>query len=629
MIDHLLPYYERELRYINLLTQEFARIHPDAAQRLGLEATGSSDPYVQRLLQTFALLAGRTHAKIEDEYPEVTDGLLQYLYPHFLAPIPSMALLQFEADPARVQIPQGFTIPRGSLVDVATEPMVCKFRMAYPVTLWPIRLNNASFRAPPFPPGLKPPAGTVAAVRLELESIGDLTFSQLQIQALRFFLHGDPQIIPDLYEIILNHASQVVLAPEKTQAPIVLAPKRCLHLVGFHRDEGLLPYQDNARMGYRLLTEFFTFPAKFQFIDLGATPSQGGAGGSGSDPPLHTHLARGGFGRKLDVFIFCNKTLKALEQGVDTETFRLGCVPVVNLFDKTAEPITLKPFQPEYPIVGDRMSPQSVEVYSVTNVSSSDPTTNRTMQFPAFYGLEHLHGMYGSGVFWYTTRRRSLRENDQATDVYLSLVNLQFEPRWPKAENLQVQITCTNRDMPLRIASASQPLAWNLELPAPIQRTNCLRLPTPPLRPAARTGGAWELIAHLSPSHLSLQEGGMGTVALRDILRLYDFSDPAAGQKHLKDQAQQIIEGLLDVRYRRVLGRVPTDPMRGLCRGIEVTVQLDPDKFPSRGAFLFAAVLERFLGLYATTNAFTELIVRSPQALIKKWPARTGEIPLV
>jgi type VI secretion system protein ImpG len=625
MIDHLLPYYERELRYINLLTQEFARQHPAAAQRLGLEATGSSDPYVQRLLQTFALLAGRTHAKIEDEFPEVTDGLLQYLYPHFLAPIPSMALLQFESDPARVQIPVGFTINRGSLVDVATEPVACKFRTAYPVTLWPVRLRSATFRAPPFPPGLQPPAGTVAAVRLELESVGDLTFSQLQIPFLRLFLHGDPQIIPDLYEILLNHATQVVLVPEKpgpAKPPIVLSAARCLHLVGFGRDEGLLPYQDNARMGYRLLTEFFTFPAKFQFIDLGA---QAG----GNEPALHSHLVRGGFGKKLEIFIFCNKTMKAIEQGVDTETFRLGCAPVVNLFERAAEPITLKPLQPEYPIVGDRMSPQSIEVYSVNTVSSSDPSLNRTTQFPAFYGLEHLHGMYGSGIFWYTTRRRSLRENDQATDVFLSLVNLQFESRWPKDEYLQVQITATNRDVPLRIASASQPPGWNLELPAPIQRINCLRLPTPPLRPAARTGGAWELIAHLSPSHLSLQEGGPGTIALRDILRLYDFSDPAAGQKHLKDQAQQIIEGLLDVRYRRVLGRVPSDPSRGLCRGVEVTVQLDPTKFPSRGAFLFAAVLERFLGLYATTNAFTELIVKSPEGLIKKWPARTGEIPLV
>jgi type VI secretion system protein ImpG len=62
---------------------------------------------------------------------------------------------------------------------------------------------------------------------------------------------------------------------------------------------------------------------------------------------------------------------------------------------------------------------------------------------------------------------------------------------------------------------------------------------------------------------------------------------------------------------------------------VEVTVELDPTKFPQRGAYLFAAVLECFFGLYATSNAFTELIFKTPQAFVKKWPARTGEIPLL
>ena len=615
MIDHLFPYYERELRYLNLLTQEFAHRHPNAAQRLGLEATGSSDPYVERLLETFALLAGRTHAKIDDEYPELTDALLQYLYPHFLAPIPSMAMMQFDMDPTRVQLPAGFSIPAGSTVEAATEP-TCKYRTAYPMTLWPIRLRRASFRAPPFPPGLQPPDGAVAAVHLELECAGELSFAQLQMEALRFFLAGDPQMIPDLYEVLLNHALQVAFVPERTgaaRAPIVLPPSACLRPVGFGRDEGLLPYPESARMGYRLLTEFFAFPMKFQFIDLGGWRELAGT-------PL---------GHKCAVFIFCSKTLKTLEQGVDTETFRLDCVPVVNLFERTAEPIVLETRQPEYRIVADRMAPQAVEVYAVTNVSSADPAENRVTQYPPCYALEHPQGTRGRGMFWYTTRQRSLAENDSGTEVSLALVNLDFESRWPADELLQVQVLCTNRDLPLRIAGASQPVAWNLQLPAPVNGVTCLAPPSPPLRPAARPGGAWELIAHLSPSPLSLQEGPAGRAALRDILRLYDFSDPAAGQKHLKDQAQQIIEGLLEVSCRRVLGRVPSDPGRGLCRGVEVTVQLEPSKFPARGAFLFAAVLERFLGVYATTNSFTELLVNTPRAVIKKWPARTGEIPLL
>jgi type VI secretion system protein ImpG len=616
MIDHLFPYYERELRYINLLAQEFARRHPNVAQRLGLEATGSSDPYVERLLETFALLAGRTQAKIEDEFPELTDALLQFLYPHFLAPIPSMAVVQFDVDPTRVQLPGGFPVPAGSMLDVATEPVACRYRTAYPMTLWPIRVQRAGFRVPPFPAGLQPPRGTAAALHLELECVGEMSFDQLQVDALRLMLAGEPQMVPELYEVLLNHALEVIFLPERgvTPArPITLAPSACLRPVGFDRHEGLLPYPQSARMGYRLLTEFFTFPMKFHFIDLTGWRRLSG-----------TRL-----GHRCTVLIFCDKTLKSLETSVATDTLRLNCVPVVNLFERTAEPIALTTRQPDYRIVADRTAPQSVEVYSVSSVSSSDPAENRTTEYPPFFALAHPQGTRGRGIFWYTTRRRSLTESDSGTEMYLALVNLHFESRWPADELLQVQVLCTNRDVPLRIATASQPIAWSLQLPAPVNRVRCLRPPSPPLRPALRRGGAWEIISHLSPSPLSLQEGAGGRTALRDILRLYDFSDPAAGQKHLKDQAQQIVEGLLDVRYRRVLGRVPSDPTRGLCRGVEVTVQLDDTRFPGRGAFLFASVLDCFLGLYATTNSFTELIATTPESAIKKWPARTGEIPLV
>lgn len=616
MIDHLFPYYERELRYLNLLTQEFAQRHPKAAQRLGLEATGSSDPYVQRLLETSALFAGRAQAKIDDEFPEISDALLQFLYPHFMAPIPSMSVVQFDIDATRLQTPTGFHIPKDSVVEAATEPVKCKFRTAYPTTLWPLRLRRASFRGPPFPVGLTPPDGTVAAICLEVESVGEMAFEQLQMEGLRVCLAGDPQMIPELYEVLLNHALQVAFLPKQspsTRTPIYKSPTDCLRPVGFERDEGLLPYSESSRMGYRLLTEFFVFPMKFHFIELTGWRKLIGAG----------------LGRICEIVIFCDKTLKSLEQGVDAQTFRLNCVPIVNLFEKAAEPLEMRSRVPEYRIVADQVSPRSVEVYSITDVSSTDPATNRTTQYPPFFGLEHSQGTRGRGIFWYTTRRRSLAENDSGTDVSLSLVNLQYEPRWPTDEFLQVQLLCTNRDLPLELSRSSSRVSWSLQLPAPVNGVACLAPPTPPLRPAVRRGRAWELISHLTLGPLALQDGLPGRTALRDILRLYDFSDPAAGQRHLKDQAQQIVDGVLNVGYRRVLGRVPSDPGRGLCRGVEVTIELDPLKFPMRGAYLFAAVFDRFLGSFATTNSFTELIFRTPNRLEKKWPARTGEIPLV
>src|ERR1700754_2030599 len=114
MSKTLYAYYERELRFIRRLAQDFAQQYPAAAGRLLLEPNRSADPHAERLIESFALLAGRVHQKIDDEFPELTDALLNTLYPHYLAPIPSMAIVQFELDASRARLPSGFTIAKGS-----------------------------------------------------------------------------------------------------------------------------------------------------------------------------------------------------------------------------------------------------------------------------------------------------------------------------------------------------------------------------------------------------------------------------------------------------------------------------------------------------------------------------------
>src|SRR3954447_450931 len=158
MSETLYPYYERELIFIRQLGQDFARQYPPAAGRLLLEPNRSVDPHVERLIESFALLAGRVHQKLDDAFPELTEALLNTLYPHYLAPVPSMAIVQFELDAARARLPKGYLIDKGSqLLSQPVDDLSCKFRTAYPVTLWPVRLAEASLVPPPFPAGLATP----------------------------------------------------------------------------------------------------------------------------------------------------------------------------------------------------------------------------------------------------------------------------------------------------------------------------------------------------------------------------------------------------------------------------------------------------------------------------------------
>ena len=613
MSRDLYPYYERELVAVRQLAQEFARQYPAAAGRLMLEPTRSTDPHVERMIEAFALLAGRVRHKLDDEFPELTDALLHILYPHYLAPVPSAAVVQFVADPARTP-PDGFTLPRGSrLFTPPVQNVPCRFRTAYPVTLWPVSVESARLQGPPYPVGVNPPPGTAAILRLRLESPAG--FDKLPLETLRFHLLGENQLVAELYELLLNHASQVVLsAPDKPAVKPLVLPPSAVTPVGFDRDESLLPYPKQSFPGYGLMTEFFAYPAKFWFLDVS------GFGRARS----------AGFGTKCDLTVYLRRTGGNLEQGVDASTFRLGCTPVVNLFEQAAEPVPLTQAKHEYRVVPDVAHPIGLEVYSVDQVAGVDPDGGPPTVYRPFYSIDHATGRGERGAFWHPTRRASTLENDRGTEVYLSLVDAGWNPSLPATSTLVINTTCTNRDLPSALQRAGDRLALALEGAAPVSVIRCVRTPTLPLRPQRRRGGYWRLLSHLSLNHLSLADGAEGLGALRELLRLYDFSDPESGQQ-LAEVNRLIVEGVVGLSSKRAVGRVDGAQASGFCKGVEVTVELDEEKFVGTGAFLFASVLERFLGGYASLNSFTQLVARSRQGegVLKKWPPRAGDRTLV
>jgi type VI secretion system protein ImpG len=615
MSDVLFPYYEGELLFIREMAKEFAKQYPAAAGRLMLEPGRSVDPHVERLIEAFALLTGRIRAKLDDEFPELTDALLNVLYPHYLAPIPSLALLQFDLDQVRLKPPNGHLIPAGSLLQTQrVGDIPCKYRTCYPVTLWPVTLSDAKLQPPPWPSGTTAPPRAAAALRLRFDAPAETPFGKLALDRLRLYLNGDAALIATLYDLLFNHTLQVVYRfPDvKGSAPIVMQPADCLLPVGFERDEGLLPYPPQAFPGYRLLTEFFTFPAKFQFVDLG-----------GWD-----RVRAGGAARQVEVVIFFNRTLNRLEQMLDASMFRLGCSPAVNLFEHTCEPVALNQLKYEYKIVPDVAQPTGYEIHSIESVTGASPAGDRVYQ--PFYSFRHGGDRTQRQAHWYPNRRESLREHDRGTDVYLNLVDLQFDPSAPADSVLVVRTLCSNRDLPLKLPRVGEEVHFEATFPAPLTRIRCLRNPTGPLRPPLRRAAYWRLLSHLNLNYLSLADPIEGLPALQELLRLYDFSDPRIDSQ-LASVNRQIIEGVTGLKSRRVVGRAGGPTSSGFGRGVEVTLEFDEQKYIGTSVLLFAAVLERFLGLYVSLNSFSQLVARTQkgESLLKKWPPRAGEQPLV
>ena len=586
MSDELLPYYHRELAFIRRLGAEFAEAHPKIAGRLRLGPDAAEDPHVERLIEAFAYLNARTRYKLDDDFPEITDALLGVLYPHYQAPIPAMAVVQFMLDRGQGDLSTGYNIPRHAMLETAPidgEP--CRFRTCYPTTIWPVELTAATLTGRPLAaPRTAHSAEAVAVLRLQLRCFAkEMTFQRLPLESLRLFLKGQSQHVFALYELILNNTLGVALAASPADREPVVLDRACLRPVGFEPDEGMLPYSSRSFLGYRLLTEYFAFPQKYLFFDLAGLTGQA------------LHKA----GNTLEIFLYLDRTSIDLEQNVTSDTFQLGCTPVVNLYSQRAEPIALTQTETEYRVVPDARRPAAHEVYSIEAVTATSPS-NEQVEYRPFFSFKHAVEHRRQRTFWTATRRpagQAGRPGVSGTEVCLSLVDLDWNPSVPAHWTLDVQTTCLNRDLPHRLPFGAGESAFRLSAGGPIARTLCLTgRPTQTLRPALKRGAVWRLISHLSLNHLSLADDEDGAHALREILKLYDFAD--------SDETRSMIDGVLNVRSRRVVGRVPGDLRGGFCRGVEVALHLDEDRFSGSGVFLFASVLERFWARIALSTRF-------------------------
>lgn len=606
MSEELLPYYERELTFIRQMAAEFKHKYPKIAGRLQLDGEKEcEDPHVERLIEAFALLAGRVHHKIDDEFPEITEALLDALYPHYIRPVPSMGIAQFQLDPTQ-NAPASIQVPVGTVVQsMPDDGQVCSFRTGYPVTLVPLRVTSASVSVISHftSPGM--PADAGAVVRIQLECLGGQRFNQVPMNSIRFFLNGESAAVNTLYEFLFLNTLRVFLRalPFHDGAAQAVLPASCLQQVGFHQSERILPYSDRSFLGYSLLQEYFSFPEKFFFFDLTGL----------------NRLSRSDFGTAFEILIALKPPeqqhrLIALEQSVDRNTFQLGCSPIVNLFERIAEPIRISETKSEYRIIPDQHNQLNTEIYSVDRVSSTGTYLEEPLIYRPFYDLRHAHHSDEQKHFWYTHRRPSPRKNDNGTEVFISLVDLDFNPAVPPVEMLSLHVTCTNRDQASRLNFTGEFGELEAEGVA-LLRTRCLVKPTQVARPPLRRGLQWRLISHLSLNYLSIVE--KGREALQEILRLYDFSNDPVIRKQ--------IAGISDVTSRSAVSRVNSPAGVTFCRGTDVTIEFNEEQYVGTGVFLLSSVLQRFLGLYSAVNSFSRLTVRTRKGVLKQWPPLVGE----
>jgi type VI secretion system protein ImpG len=619
MNPRFLRYYSQELQHLREVGGEFAKDYPKIAGRLGLDSFECADPYVERLLEGFSFLAARVQMKIDAEFPRFTQHLSELVYPHFLTPTPSMAVVQLQPDLLNPALQKGYVLPRGSAmcsVLGAGDNTACEYRSAHTLTLWPIELVEAKFfthAGNQAGMGVTLPATVKAGVRLRLRSHG-VAFKDLPLDTLNLHLRGADDMPLRIYEKLLGSVEGVLVAPVgRPAAWRALLPKSALSARGFDEAEALLPSDSRSFEGYRLLQEYFAFPQRYQFVEL-----------AGLQAGLRKCAEK-----EVEITILLNRADPQLEKTLDASHFALHCAPVVNLFQRRADRINVSGEELEHHVLVDRTRPMDYEVYQVASVTGYGNGPESEQRFMPFYTARDIGALHQDSAFFQVRREQRVVSQRQRRDgprssyigseTFIAIVDAAEAPYSDELRQLGLTVWCTNRDLPLSMPIGVGKTDFILDAGAPVTAVRCVAGPSEPRASFAEGSVAWRLLNQLSLNYLSLVDTDpvQGAVALREMLALYCQANDMTAQRQ--------VEGVRSIASKAVTRRMPSPGPITFGRGLEITVTLDDAAFEGTGAFLLGAVLNEFFAQYVSINSFTETVVRTlARGEIMRWPAKGG-----
>ncbi len=581
-------YYQDELAFLREMGREFAEAHPALAPML---AERSGDPDVERLLEGVAFLTGRVRQKLDDELPQAIQGIAQLLFPDLVRPMPSAAIL--ELTPLPTVLRERLVVPAGTeFASVKVDGTPCLFRSATDCELMPWVIDDV--RVAPLPGGKH-------ELRIDIKMPLAMPLGPLGADRLRLHFAGEARTSLGTLMWVQKSAESVsLIVPGAGGAERDIAlGRRAIEGGGFGEDEALLPASPTAFAGPRLLEEYYALPAKFAFVDVV------GLGRINEIAPAAT---------RFSVAIRLDGGPPG-DLRIGRESIRLHCVPVVNVFSTTAEPLALSPMKNEYLVRPSGLSPAHGEVYTITHVEALGEGGARS-DVPSFYDFAYVGG--AAQRPFYAAHVRPSVTGDGA-DTVVSFGTARDSGALPDAAAVSIDILATNRALTrgLRVGEICVPTASS---PAVATFKN-LAPPTPYVPPPFGRDQQWRVVAHAAMNLSAITD----VRVLRAALDVYNF--------HARIDAQAARANELRLAALQSVRVSPAEQLyRGApVRGVAIDVGVADSGFVGPGdMFLFGAVLERFFASYASINSFSRVTLEgSPSRQRFTWPARNGSLTLI
>jgi type VI secretion system protein ImpG len=610
-------YFEREYNFLQTAGEDFAKKHPTLGSRLRMSERERKDPFVERLFEGFAFLAGRIQERLDDEFPEIAGGILEILFPNLLKPFPSCSILQLKHKSGAISKP--VLVPRGSEIQTTTgkykvkykvyagaseksrltekeEPAEFIFRTTQDIVVRPIKMDDVIVE--------DSSKGTTSII-LKIQPDRNVDYDSLEMNNFQVYLQGAASMKYELLYYLTNFVSSVSVKELTDRNATFSEIKNFrVEIPELYADDqivsenSILPYSKQTFGGFKLLQEYFSFQEKFFFVQISGLEQ---FKSSGQSNPFEIKID---FNRKL-----------SKEKWPTIKNILLHCTPIVNLFNRLTEEVIVNQRLPEYYIVPDIDRRKSREIYSVdkvTGISENKIEQYKYIPISSQDILDTSDPDYNYKRFFSIFRRPQISD---MTETFIRLFGPSMEEDDFPKETLNVEATLSNGFLPsayLEVGSIKEPINF----PVGIEASN-ITIPTEVLEGPNKNNYLWSLIAHLSVSYTSLSD----VETLKSIMNLYNWF------KVHNHPNKKRIDGIKKIDKPKVISKIKN---QSIIRGIEFHLVVDPKEFEhGEGDInLFGSILNKFLSQYVTINSFIQLkITESGTSKEYLWEPILGEIP--
>ena len=580
MIEDLLPYYEKQLQEFSQQSREFAAKYPKIAQRLSLNQEHIDDPHIERLIQAFSLISARIDKKLNDSYEIFTRSIFEVMFPQYLKTFPACSLVSFEDSNKIKSLKEDYIIPKNTVLKARSiRGVQCEYRTVNDVTLLPIQLKEVSFKTHPS-----------AYIHLNRNAKLILKFEifnqQLELlaqQKLPLYLDAISNFPLQVLDTIFKSDTLFSLKYQNHKVDIA----RPFEVMGFTEKESILPIDQHTHQAYRLLTEYFCFPEKFNFLNLNLNFLKSVMKDI-TDFELQIHF-------KIDLN---DQVVIRNYAELNSANFKLFSTPIVNLFEKQAEPQKIDHQQLEYPLISDAHHPEYFQVYGITEMNLLREKSDKNQliyKVLPFFAMSHSH--QENEQFFYQLLPAANKNN--SIDFKYSILSKNLKPGTTTSDFISVRLLCTNRDLPYQSYHQDQN-SLSLNENHLVRKGKLLKRPNLPYCFQQKQLEQWRIISHLSLNNLSLMKGD-SVSHMKELLELYNL--PQTKENQLIINSIQAIEFSLRQKL------IDHHPFPLFVRGVKVEIQLDTQVFRGTSIYIFAQILNHIFNLKVQMNSYVEMTV--------------------